>query len=296
MLISCVNIGAALLAGIYVFRNFQHVKQSRRLLAGGGLVIYLAFMLFFNFATAHYRAQLGIDPVTAIVKALASLVRSPLAINDFDATILLFVGIIFSISAGLKAYFADDQHPGYGQVDRRVVEADAEYRGAKRELREAINGVVDRSRNVLHDYAEGARRESEAFASNSAEAEPLLSEYERHKSELRQACHTLLNMYRTNNLKVRTSAPPDYFETYPPADIEDRLPEAEVVRHKNRVAEINKSLTTIEKQAASFLIDLKDVNASALNDCEVFFKGIEQEGEQLISTEADFEITGGSAQ
>jgi hypothetical protein len=292
MIISLVNIGAALLAGMYIFRNFQHVSQSRRLLAAGGMMIYLTFMVFFNLATAHYRAQLGIDPVTAIVKALESLIDNPLAINDFDAAVLLFVGIIFSISAALKAYFADDRYPGYGQIDRLVHEADFEYQNAKLELRDELNGVVDHSRDVLNNYADAARRENGEFASNSAKAEALLSEYERHTSELRQACHTLLNIYRTNNLKVRTAPQPDYFEAYPPTEVDDSLPDTEVVRHKSHIGDIGSALTEIEKQAASMLIELKEVNATALKDCEAFFKGIEDEVEQKMSTDTVFGNTG----
>ncbi|MDP6403801.1 MAG: hypothetical protein QF797_01200 [Alphaproteobacteria bacterium] len=127
LLISCVNIGAALMAGVYLLRNLHHVETWRLGLSAMATCAYLVFMVFLNLATAHYRALLGSDPLTAIVTVFKSLVENPFAINDFDASILLFIGIILAIAALVKAYMADDRYPGYGKFDRRYREADEAY-------------------------------------------------------------------------------------------------------------------------------------------------------------------------
>ena len=283
LLISCVNIGVALLAGVYLSRNLNHVNQTRKIFAGIGLATYVAFVMFFNLATAHYRMELAIDPLNAIFKALSSLVRDPFGIKDFDAVILLFVGIIFSIGAGIKAYLADDRYPGYGNVDRRFREADYEYQQAKQELREAVNTLVDQARTILHNYAEAARNANREFGALVAQGETLISEYFRHTAELRSSCHTLLNQYRTENQKIRSSPAPSYFQDYPPIDVDDRLPESDIDRHKKRLSTIGSELSEIEKQASDVMQQLKDVNADALKGCESFFKTIEEEVEERLS-------------
>ncbi len=295
MLISCVNIGAALLSGMYAFRNMHHVNPVRHHFAAAGTAAFVAFMIFFNFATAHYRAQLGIDPVTAIVKALASLFRNPFAINDFDATVLLCVGIIFSIAAALKGYMADDRYPGFGQRDRDVQDARYDYQLVKQELRAAINKVVDKSRDLLHDYVEGARRESREFAALVAKGETLVTEYQRHTAELRQACHALLNLYRTTNRSVRTSAPPPYFNDYPSTDVMDGLPSEDLIRHRERAGDVERVQTAIDAETATALGKLKNVNAKALQDCEIFFKSIEEEALEKFSLEPNVRFEDGNA-
>ncbi len=286
LLISCVNVGAALITGVYLLRSLHHIQTWRNSLAGGGLCVYLIFVGFFNLATAHYRAQLGIDPLTALVNVFKSLFKNPFAINDFDATILLFIGIIFSVAALAKAYMADDRYPGYGKVDRLYRDADDAYQEGKGELREALHAVVFRGREILNDHVVNARNASHEFASRLAEAENIANEYSHHVEALREARNTLLNIYRSTNRKVRSSTPPEYFDDYPPLETGDSLPKAELNREKMRGSEIEADLVRIENVAIEKMEELKAVNDAALKDVEAFFKEIEQEAEQQIARDA----------
>lgn len=286
LLISVVNIGAAILSGVYNIRNLNHISRTRAVIAGGGLFGYLVFMGFFNLATAHYRAQLGIDPTEALVTALASLMRSPLGINDFDATVLLFIGIIFSLAALIKAYLADDRYPEYGKLDRRYCDADDEYQAGKGDLRDAINGVIDQSRDVLHKYIEEARDAGREFASLVARSDSWINDYTRHAAELREACQTLLNLYRTNNIRVRSSPPPDYFNDYTITERDGSLPREGLTQAKDRVAEIEQGLVQIEDQASTVMQEIKDLNERALKDAETFFKIIEDEAAERLTQDA----------
>lgn len=286
LLISLVNVGAALLAGIYILRNLQHVDRNRVYVAAGGLVIYLGFMGFFNLATAHYRAQLAVDPLAALVNALLSLAKNPFGIGDFDATVLLFIGIIFSLAALTKAYMADDRYPTFGKIDRRFREAYDDYQDGKEDLREEVNGVIDHARVVLHGYTENARDASREHATLIAQSESLIGEYFRHTEELRSAINTLLNMYRTTNIKARSSPHPDYFSEYPVIKIDESLPKVELEKAKKRASQIGEDLDNIETQTTHVLHDLKDLNERALNDVEKFFVDIEEEAEQKNNDDA----------
>ena len=295
-LISFVNIGAALLAGIYLMRNLHHILGWRLALSAMGLCGYLVFMVFLNLATAHYRAQLGIDPLTALVKVFLSLYSSPFAINDFDATILLFIGVIFAISALTKAYFADDRYPGYGEIDRRYRETDEAYQEGRHDLRVAVNTVVDTARAELHRYVSEATQANHDFSALLAEAETISSEYVRHTAELCEARYTLLNTYRTTNTRVRTSSPPDYFDEYPPTDGSDDLPQANLNRERERTAEIDEQLVQIEKGATEVMSILKEVNETALRDLAPFFQGVEDEVDRKIAADARESKVGAAAE
>lgn len=286
LLISVVNIGAALLAGVYLMRNLHHISQLRVILAGAGLACYLGFMGFFNLATAHYRAQLGIDPLAALVNALSSLASDQVGINDFDATVLLFIGIIFPTAALIKAYMADDQYPEYGKFHRRYRETVEDDQEGKQELRDAVNGVIDHARDILDRYVEDAREAGREFATLVTDADSLINGFARHVEELREASHTLLNLYRTTNIKARSSQSPDYFEDYPPKESDETLPRGDLERMKSRIATIEADLGKIETHAASIMQDLKQVNETAINDVEQFFQIIEDEADKRITNDA----------
>lgn len=286
LLISCVNVGAALFAGIYVLRNLQHVEKWRVGMAGLGLSGYLVFVGFFNLATAHYRAQLGIDPLTALVKVFQSLFRNPFGINDFDATILLFIGFIFSFAALIKAYVADDRYPGYGKVDRRYLEADDAYQEGKQNLRDAVHSVINRAREALNEIVGEARSASLGFSVQLAEAENIANEYSHHTAELSEARNTLLNIYRSTNVRVRTSAPPAYFEEYPPVQPADPIPAAELDLERKRAILVEEDLARIEDSVPEKMEALRTVSDLAMEDVEAFFREIEQEAEKQEARDA----------
>ena len=98
LMISVVNIFMALFAGNYLFRNLNHISLARKFFAGAGVLAYGFFVLAFNLATAHYRALLEIDPITALVETIPNLKQGPFDFDNFDAAILLFIGIIFAIA------------------------------------------------------------------------------------------------------------------------------------------------------------------------------------------------------
>ena len=131
MIISVVNISAGLLAGNYLLRYVHHISPLNRYFTWVFLILYACFVLALNLATAHYRALLEIDPLTALVNVFLSLRKGPLSFDNFDAVILLSIGIIFAILAVIKSYRSDAFYPRHGLMDRRHLDANEVYKEAK---------------------------------------------------------------------------------------------------------------------------------------------------------------------
>lgn len=82
LLISVANIGSALLVGVYVVPLFNHFMSARRASGVIGTVVYTIVLFFFNLATAHYRAQLELDPFNALIKAIPRLIQNPFGVGN----------------------------------------------------------------------------------------------------------------------------------------------------------------------------------------------------------------------
>ena len=131
MIISVVNISAGILAGNHLLGYVHHISPLKKYFTWVFLILYACFVLALNLATAHYRALLEIDPLTALVNVFLSLRKGPLSFDNFDAVILLSIGIIFTILAVIKSYRSDAFYPRHGLMDRRHLDANEVYKEAK---------------------------------------------------------------------------------------------------------------------------------------------------------------------
>ena len=125
-----VNIGFSYLLGNYIWREFNHVKPSRKVVAAVLALPMITFLIFLNFLLAHYRDALNNFDYNKTMselllslqqlgsKAIESLLESPLSLVDFKSYLLLFVGLLASIIATKKSYDLDDPYPGYGKLHR----------------------------------------------------------------------------------------------------------------------------------------------------------------------------------
>jgi hypothetical protein len=292
LLISAVNIGAALLAGVYLMRNLHHQHRGRQLAASAGLAVYIGFLCFFNLATAHYRAALELDPTTALLRTFSRLMESPLGINDFDASILLFIGIIFSVFGLIKAYRADDVYPGYGKIDRQYQTADENYLEGKKELRDALKLVFDHSRAKLHELVSNARDGCDKFDELIADSKNVIGEFIRHQDEMNKACHQLLTTYRQANQQTRTSQTPKYFEIFPTLGDSQGLPHGTLVQDEELGVAIRAELDQLENGAKGVVTGLAELHEKSLSEVETFFLEVEEETDERVTRDTSFGAEG----
>ena len=275
LLISVVNIGVALFAGNYIFRNLSHISIVRKVMAGVALVVYGFFVLIFNLATAHYRALLEIDPTTALINTLPNLKRSPFGFDNFDAAILLFIGIIFAVAAMIKSYKADSFYPGHGALDRRHKVAEEDYREGREIARKTAHEELDKGLAAADRIEEGARRAAYEQPIILDRLENFSKDYAQYNDSLNEAQKTLLNFYRERNSRVRPSPAPSYFSVYPEVKTDTDLPLDRLTKDREEANRADEFLKEVEEEVVAFSKTYKKLDKEVNDEFDSFIADIE---------------------
>lgn len=280
MLISVVNIGAGLLAGHYPMRFIHHKVDLLRYASWIALVLYTCFVFAFNLATAHYRALLELDPLTALSRVFFSLRKGPFSFDNFDAVILLSIGVIFALLALIKSYRSDTFYPHHGKMDRRHKEAEELYQDAKEEARRITYNVLDDGAGMADDFTIKARRSAFEQPAVLEQLDQFTESFNRFNGELQTALVTLLKTYRDRNEKIRPSPPPAYFKVYPVLEIDESLPVERFNTNRTKSADTTAILKEIEAEVAKFGANLRALNTEITNDFNKFIEKIEDVAEE----------------
>ena len=208
--ISFLNIGFALVIGLFVIREMWHRNLFRKLWGFMGLCMWLAFAVTFNLLVAHYRETAGI--ITEISGFLFSeFLANPVGINEFQSWMLFGIGVLFAIITLLDALNMDDLYPFYGKLTRKYERLRIQYKNLRSEL-------IDRNsetRTDLTDLMSSATAESDKQSSerkailfNNKEDQLAFNNF-LEKCEF--DCNQLLTIYREANIVSRGSSAPAYF-------------------------------------------------------------------------------------
>ena len=283
LLISGVNIGLAIFAGEFGLRQVNHIDASRKALGALVLAIYFALTSAFNLATAHYRALLEIDPLSALELVLSRLTRTPFGFDNFDAVILLLIGMMFSLAALYKTYAADDSYPGYGAMDRAYKEARTHYEACKTALGNEINSTIDEGRRHVGQLMTEARAFASEFPTNLHHAKSLRADFAAYAQQAETTLRQLLELYRAENADVRTSRPPAYFKEFPTTGIDHELPDTGVAADAESFERFKDVLADTEQESDDVMARFKEINDAAIDEAKSFIKEIESEADERIA-------------
>ncbi len=211
-LVSVANVGASSILGFYSrFINHRRVFAKFYglvLLAGWGMFIFV-----FNFGVAHFRDGM-VQNLTwnqAAELAVERIQTSMLSVASIESWLLITIGFLISVAALLKAYYADDPYPGYGNIQRQVENSRNLYVG---EHSETLKELESR-RNEIVDDLQVAEEETRRHATNSVDAlfgrTSLTKQISSHLGHCESVAQQLLQIYRDSNEESRTTPVPDYF-------------------------------------------------------------------------------------
>ena len=151
--VAALNVFVSFAAGIFLLKNFHHVKPFRRIAGQLGTLFYSLFIIYINWMMGAYRAiyethgikmlatlgekkseaQVAMEAmcgkgsvltnaaeVTASgAEAMCASAVTPWWIDlTFQSAILIFVGIGFAIISLIDGYFFNDPYPGYGRIGK----------------------------------------------------------------------------------------------------------------------------------------------------------------------------------
>jgi len=214
LIISIINVLMGLLGGMVVlpWRHQREAIKESTLIPTLVAAAVCFFVIIFNMATAHYRVLLEDDPDQAIKLAISHLTEAPFDISNFDAWVLLFVGLLFCTIAWIEGYKSDDPLRDYGRLDRASVAA----REKRATLRDQVRDeVVKRFRETMSEVESLARKGRMLLADHRAQiarSKGRLAEYSDFRSRVTAASNNLLKRYRQHYQEIAQVTPePAYF-------------------------------------------------------------------------------------
>ena len=252
VLVSAVNVGVALLFGQYALRYFWHYQKTWKYLAGGMLLLYVIFAIGFNLLVAYYRVALEIDPDNAARIAFSLIWPNPFAIGNFDAAILLFIGIIISVLALIKSLTSDDPYPGFGATHRRQENARKKYDHLWERLNGELDGLLEQERLELLSACRDARTHIESYRESYELLKQKLSQFKDEINGLGDLFCRLIRFYRqqiqTHYQQFGIDTLPEYCNQEParPKWFGNLLSEGET----KRVREFEKTKKEIDSKAS----------------------------------------------
>jgi hypothetical protein len=278
-IISAINIGTGLLGGMTVFpwRNRWEVENRSTNLPSLVAIGLGCFLLLFNLGTAHYRVLLEDMPKQAIKLAIAHLFRTPFSIDNFDAWVLLFVGVMFTSVAWIEGYKSDDPLREYGRLFRRYENARNQNAETKTLIREAVvNQITEKKKELINT----ARQFKIMLADYSAEIDRYKADAKHYRSwrnRIEEATRTLLSRYRSYYLTVDNLDPkPTYFDQEYFLPDEDKFLEEDkrIKLAEDRIPDLEGIVNDIQQIKSQGMEEEKQLTEDAQKETDDFFNRI----------------------
>ena len=211
LIFAVLNVGVALMFGIFAIPYLNHRNLLLKLLGLAGLVGYFACLLGVNLALAHYREVSGSLAEGAGELVMQRLINDPLGLEDFRSWLLFGLGVLFSIIAVIDGLLMHDVYPGYQKVDQALRKARDRYADMRRAAIDELGGVRKDYEDLLTSSRSDLskqRVEHDAIVSHRSR---MISLFDDHQAQLEKAANALLRDYRDANLTKRKQAAPQYW-------------------------------------------------------------------------------------
>ncbi len=212
-LISIANVGVSSISGYYSrFKN--HINSWTKLYGFLLLMVWSIFIVAFNFSVAHFRDGMvsGLEWNMAAEKAVERIATAPLDVASIESWLLITIGSLISVVALLKAYYADDPYPGYGNTERLLEDAreryEKEHDSALDELERERDRVVDELREAEELVHLHSNESTDALYGHKSLYAQLSAQLAHCDSVVQQ----LLQIYRDSNEEYRSTSSPEYFK------------------------------------------------------------------------------------
>jgi hypothetical protein len=294
--VSAVNMLLALFLGIG-FRYINLKSKLKVLVGWAALLSFIAAALYCNalFATFRSEYQLLPDPgdpnqlrhaFTAASQSAVQVFMFKATFSDLLSFVLFGIGLILSAIAFWKGYGYDDKHPGYGELDRRLKDAESTELEAQKHFRLAIQTHLDSIQGNLRELLHQPTRLIGELAMKSSDLnhakQTLLFQY----AAIVRDFTLVLKSYRTANTAIRPTPPPSYFSELPAlgtvADISSLDPLLETVTRVKE--EVEKNRTRFQNDVSQKLDSVKKHCADILNEqLPRYFEVITKDAQQRIT-------------
>ncbi|HEY0027216.1 MAG TPA: hypothetical protein VGC35_05050 [Allosphingosinicella sp.] len=229
-IISVINVGLGIFAGLVGWSNVGHVRVSKRVLGWAVTLVLHVAAIAWNLCVAHFREAAEAASASPTYDfnplALAEQMQQRIAaeglfgVHSLFALALLAVGLAIHFLAAREGWDdMGDRYPDYMKVDRKAKDSERVFDKALVHMRAEARAA-----------AESVVRDAEAQAQNAARALTMISDLENLAAQRVQEVRDsedqwvsggtqLLRNYRDINIEVRgDNPPPAYFRNFPTPD------------------------------------------------------------------------------
>lgn len=259
--VSLVNVGCAFLGGVLGLRYLSHIEPAKKL---GGLIALLFFAcactlivalsaLFRGHADAMSAGEL--DTATLMDRAWQAAVYSLVDLEVLDllaslhSFLLAFVGLLCAVVGFWKGWEFDDPYPGFGAAYRGKEKAQEAYDSACEEEDNRQRKWQRDHNQKLHDESRKLAGSKERMEANCAGFSQKIDSTPHLAEDTNSLAVALLSAYRQENIRVRATDPPAYFEDYD---------------YANRFSDLDQGMQSIAKD----LPDVKQKQSELVHECE----------------------------
>ncbi|SEL00448.1 hypothetical protein [Pacificibacter marinus] len=213
LMISLVNIAIGFLSGIMTrYKNLKGLFH--RIIGLLSLSLWLAVVLAFNLAVAHFRDALEYESWNgALSSAVANTLTAPLNIGSLESWMLFLVGCFITGVSFLKGYSQLDPVPGYNNLWNSVENSISEYAELYEEAAETLNNQFQSQKDELRQEVEARRSNLRSAVAAVNSRGSLSNNLTTFLNSIENCANQLIRIYREANTVARSEPVPSYFNT-----------------------------------------------------------------------------------
>jgi hypothetical protein len=254
--ISLPNVVGGALVGFFSIRAMFHVHWFAKLLGIFFTFAGVGALLLYNFYISHFRAILASNSNAGLEAVPSQVLSDPLAfLSSREAVILLFVGVatmVLAIWKGTNGF--SDTYWGYAYVDKKHKATLVTYDNAKATYRASFHSAIEAAQNQIQRKIENVDTKVTSVLNITRDIFHELEIVQTAMQASAHACRAALNVYRHENMMIRTTPKPTYFDEYP--NFSDKLPQVggvDFTTRRDQILALAKSLHDIANAALANL-------------------------------------------
>lgn len=209
---SAINIILGAVAGHFGFRGKNH-EHAAAFLSGWLIILaWLVAIVTFNLGVGHFRDALtGNDWENARTLALQSMGQHPFVLASLESYALWGFGMLISLLAALDVYAMDDPYPGYGNITRAYKKSVQHFMDGKDDIREELEQWRDDAVKKMEESRDQAGRWRTDYGTILSSMGTLQQALSIHNNHLESTANRLLEYYRGENTRSRSTPAPAHF-------------------------------------------------------------------------------------
>jgi hypothetical protein len=208
--IASINLSISFFLGRFT-TYINHVKNGLKCIGCLSAITIFLWVFGYNLMVAHYRQQLGIDITKAGSAAIETLLKSPFALNDINYWVLFLIGLVFGLIAYGEGYFWDDPYPGFGQIHKRLKQAEEDFIQTKSEIMEIPETIKEEKLNELGVIESKINVNISYMKEIVEQKQSLVKNLNKNIEQIQSSSTILIQRYREKNRQSRKTNPPKYF-------------------------------------------------------------------------------------